>query len=284
MKRTLLLLLTGLIVLALAACGEKDDKLVIGATNVPHAQILEKAAPILAEQGIELDIVTFTKYELVNPALESKELDANFFQHIPFYEQEKEEKGYDITNAGGIHIEPIGIYSTKYDRLADLPDGAKILISSNFPDHGRILSLFQEEGLLKIKDGVNPQVAEIDDIVENPKNLEFDYNYAPELLPQVYKNGEGDAVVINSNYALESGINPVEDSIAIEGSETDYINIIAVRSGDEDRKEIKALVDVLHSEELQQYMRDEFGGSVIPVNNVHKKLLHGDSRATAFFK
>ena len=266
MKRTLLLLLTGLIVLALAACGEKDDKLVIGATNVPHAQILEKAVPILAEQGIELDIVTFTKYELVNPALESKELDANFFQHIPFYEQEKEEKGYDITNAGGIHIEPIGIYSTKYDRLADLPDGAKILISSNFPDHGRILSLFQEEGLLKIKDGVNPQVAEIDDIVENPKNLEFDYNYAPELLPQVYKNGEGDAVVINSNYALESGINPVEDSIAIEGSETDYINIIAVRSGDEDRKEIKALVDILHSEELQQYMRDEFGGSVIPVN------------------
>ena len=113
---------------------------------------------------------------------------------------------------------------------------------------------------------MNPQVAEIDDIVENPKNLEFDYNYAPELLPQVYKNGEGDAVVINSNYALESGINPVEDSIAIEGSETDYINIIAVRSGDEDRKEIKALVDVLHSEELQQYMRDEFGGSVIPVN------------------
>ncbi|GAA0302008.1 D-methionine transport system substrate-binding protein [Gracilibacillus halotolerans] len=266
MKRTLLLLILGLVTVTLAACGGEDDKLVVGATNVPHAVILEEAASLLEDEGIELEVVTFTKYELINQALVNEELDANYFQHIPYFETEQAEKDYDIANAGGIHIEPIGIYSTKYDSLEDLPDGANILISSNFPDHGRILSLFQEQGLITLKDGVDPLVAQIDDIEENPKNLEFDYDYSPELLPQIYQNGEGDAVVINSNFALDAGINPIEDSIAIEGSESPYVNIIAVRNGDEEREEIQTLVDVLHSEEIQQFILDEYSGSVVPVN------------------
>jgi D-methionine transport system substrate-binding protein len=279
MKKLLTLLFTAFLTVTLAACGgdegntsESSDgeskKIVVGATAVPHAEILEQAAPILKEKGIELEITEFSGYELINQALVEGDLDANFFQHIPYLELEKEEKGYDIVKAGGIHIEPIGIYSKKYDKLEDVEDGATVLISSNKPDHGRILALFEKEGLIKLADGVEKGSATLDDIVKNPKNLKFDFEYAPEILPQVYNQGEGDLVVINSNYALEFDINPIEDSLAIEEGSQDnpYVNIIAVNAGDEDKEEIKTLVEVLQSKEIQDFILENYDGAVVPAS------------------
>lgn len=267
MKKIFALLFAALLVLPLAACGNGDDnKFVIGATNKPHAEILEKAKPILEKEGIDLEIKTFSKYELINPALVDKDLDANFFQHLPYLEIQIEEFGYDIVNAGAVHIEPIGIYSKKYKSLDEIEDGASVIMSSSVPDHGRILSLFESFGLLKLKDGIDKTGASLDDIVENPKNLQFKYDYSPELLPTIYNNNEGDLVVINSNYALDAGLNPVEDSIAIEGSESPYVNIVAVRKGDENRDDVKKLMEVLHSKEIQDFILEEYGGSVVPVS------------------
>ena len=153
---------------------------------------------------------------LPNQALESKDLDANFFQHIPYFEGQVKDNNYDFVNAGGIHIEPIGIYSKKYKSLDEVPDGAKVILSSSVADHGRVLALLEKEGLVKIKEGVDKANATFEDIAENPKNLEFDANYEPKLLPEIYNNDEGDIVIINSNYAIEYGLNPTKDSIAIE--------------------------------------------------------------------
>lgn len=267
MKKLFSFIVIGLLVSILAACGGNDEKkLKVGATNEPHAVILEKAKPILKEKGIELEVVTFSKYELINPALAEEDLDANFFQHIPYLNEQNEKFGYDFVNAGGIHIEPMGIYSQKYSSLDELPDGAHIIISSSIPDHGRILSLFEANGLIKLKDGVDKLTAKVEDIVENPKNLVFDAEYAPEILPRIYNAGEGDAVVINSNYALDGGLNPIKDSIAIEDADSPYVNVIAVRKGDENREEIKALIEALHTEEIQQFIIEEWDGSVVPVD------------------
>ncbi|WP_409271182.1 MetQ/NlpA family ABC transporter substrate-binding protein [Neobacillus sp. SCS-31] len=278
MKKWLGTLLTFALVLVLAACGSSDDnkagsdkkeddnKLVVGATNVPHAEILEEAKPILKEKGIDLEIKTFTDYVLPNKALDAKELDANFFQHIPYFEAQIKENGYDFANAGGVHIEPIGVYSKKYKSLDDLPDGAHIIVSSSVPDHGRILSMLESKGLIKLKDGVNKVEATVEDIVENPKNLKFDAKYEAKLLPQIYNQGEGDAVLINSNYAIDTGLNPIEDSIAIEESDSPYVNIIAVNKGDENSDKIKTLLEVLHSKEIQDFILEKYKGSVVPVS------------------
>ncbi|KKB44401.1 MetQ/NlpA family ABC transporter substrate-binding protein [Bacillus thermotolerans] len=284
MKKWLLALLTALAVFALAACGggsegnneegnggsegggTEDKELVVGASNVPHAIILEEAKPLLEEKGYELTIETFQDYVLPNQALAEEELDANYFQHIPYFESQKKEHGYDFANAGGIHIEPIGVYSQKYKSLEELPEGATILMSSSVADHGRILTMLEKQGLIKLKEGVNKEEATIEDIAENEKKLKFDYDYEAALLPQVYQNGEGDAVLINSNYAIDAGLNPLEDAIALEEEDSPYVNIIAVRSGDEDSEKIKALVEVLRSEEIQSFMKEEWGGSVVPVS------------------
>ena len=266
MKKLLSSIILGASVLALAACGDEDKKLVVGASNTPHAVILEKVKPILEEQGIDLEIETYTDYVLPNQDLESGDLDANYFQHIPYFESQKADFDYDFENAGGIHIEPIGIYSKKYKSLDELPDGATILLSNSVADHGRMLSLLEAQGLITLADGIDKTNAEVKDIVENPKNFVFDANTAPELLVQMYENEEGDAVLINSNFAIDNGLNPLKDSIAIESGDSPYVNIIAVRSGDEDSKEIKALVKALHSKEIQDFIVKEWGGSVVPVS------------------
>ncbi|BDG37339.1 MetQ/NlpA family ABC transporter substrate-binding protein [Saccharococcus caldoxylosilyticus] len=276
MKKWISALFAVVLVLALAACGGNNNadggkkegkltKLVVGASNVPHAEILEKAKPILKEKGIDLKIVTFQDYVLPNKALADKEIDANYFQHIPYLEAQKKEHGYDFVNAGGIHIEPIGVYSKKYKSLEELPDGATIIMSNSVADHGRILSMLQEKGLIKLKDGVDKTKATVKDIVENPKHLKFKTDVDAGMLPQIYKNGEGDAVVINANYALDAGLDPAKDPIAVESPKNNpYVNIIAVRKGDENRKEIKTLVEVLQSKEIQDFIKKEYKGAVIP--------------------
>lgn len=266
MKKFLTGAILGISALALAACGnEESNKLVVGASNVPHAEILEQVKPILEEQGIELQIETYQDYILPNKDLESGDLDANYFQHIPYLEGQIKDNGYDFVNAGGIHIEPIGVYSKKYKTLEELPEGATIIMSNSVADHGRLLSLLEAKGLIKLADGIDKTAAEVTDIVENDKNLNFDANYESALLVQLYENNEGDAVLINSNYAIDAGIDPLTDSIALEDKESPYVNVVAVKEEDKDKKEIKALVDALHSEKIQQFILDEWGGSVVPV-------------------
>ncbi|WP_303966634.1 MetQ/NlpA family ABC transporter substrate-binding protein [Sporosarcina ureae] len=283
MKKFLFGLFAAVLVLALAACGTKDDSkngaapdvdeaekgekttLTVGASNTPHAVILEEAKPLLAEKGYDLVIESYTDYVLPNKDLDEGELDANYFQHIPYLESQIADFGYDFVNAGAIHIEPIGVYSKKYDSLEELPEGATILISNSVADHGRVLAMLEEKGLIKLADDVEKVKAEVGDIVENPKDLKFDANYEAALMPQLYSNDEGDALLINSNYAIDAGLNPMEDSIALEDKESPYVNVIAVNSGDEDSDAIKALVEVLTSEQIQNFILDEWSGSVVPV-------------------
>ncbi|WP_174728414.1 MetQ/NlpA family ABC transporter substrate-binding protein [Mesobacillus harenae] len=279
MKKFLSIILTVALIAALAACGGTEDnagggaeggneestELVVGASNVPHAEILEQAKPILAEQGIDLTIETFQDYVVPNQALESGELDANYFQHIPYLESQMAEHGYEFEVAGAIHIEPIGVYSKKYKSLDELPDGATIIMSSSVPDHGRILSMLEAEGLITLKEGIEKTKATIEDIVENEKNLDFQTEYEAALLPQIYNNDEGDAVLINSNYAIDAGLNPLEDAIALEEQESPYANVIAVNKGDKDNEAIQALVEVLHSAEIQEYILEQYEGAVVPV-------------------
>lgn len=273
MKKLATGLVLGAGILTLAACGSEGESssggdsstLTVGASNVPHAVILEQVKPILAEQGIELDIQTYQDYVLPNQNLDTGDLDANYFQHIPYLESQIADNGYDFVNAGGIHIEPIGLYSKKFGSIDELPDGAVILMSNSVADHGRVLSMLETAGLITLNPDVEKTTATIEDIVENPKNIEFDPNYEAALLVQMYEQEEGDAVLINSNYALDAGINPLEDSIAIEDSNSPYVNVIAVNAGDEDNENIVALVEALKSDEIQEFILDEWGGSVVPV-------------------
>ncbi|MFJ7738107.1 MetQ/NlpA family ABC transporter substrate-binding protein [Lysinibacillus sp. NPDC097287] len=279
MKKFLSGLFLSVLVLALAACGtdkkedagsnasgnEENVTIKVGASNTPHAVILEKAKPILAEQGVDLEIEPYTDYVLPNQDLDSGELNANYFQHIPYLDQQIEDNGYDFVNAGGVHIEPIGIYSKKYKSLEELPEGATIILSNSVSDHGRMFALLEAKGLIKLKDGIDKTAATEANIVENPKKLKFDADIAPEMLVQMFENGEGDALLINSNFAIDNGLNPMEDSITLEDKESPYVNIIAVRAGDETKPEIKKLLEVLTSEEIQNFILEEWKGAVVPV-------------------
>jgi len=259
--------------ISLAACGEEssgsgsDDKtLVIGASNVPHAEILEHVQKEYEAKGYKLEIKTFQDYVLPNKALAAKEIDANYFQHVPYLEQqEKENKSYKFANAGGVHVEPLGIYSKKYKSLDKLPNGATILTSSNVAERGRVLTFLQNEGLIKLKDGKTTD-AQLGDIAENPKKLKFKTNIEASLLPQAYKNNEGDAVLINTNYAIDNGLNPLKDAIASEDESSPYVNIIVTRDGDEKDKRVTALLDVLHEKKNQDWILDKYKGAVVPVS------------------
>ncbi|MGN1400145.1 MAG: MetQ/NlpA family ABC transporter substrate-binding protein [Bacillus sp. (in: firmicutes)] len=276
-KFSFILVLSLALSVFLAACGSSDEKesgdngssddkkILIGASNVPHAEILEQAAPLLEKEGIDLEIKTYTDYIIPNKALANGELDANYFQHIPYLEAQVAENDYDIVSAGGIHIEPIGVYSKKYDSLDQLPEGAEIIMSSSVPDHGRILTMLEAEGLITLKDGVDKTTATVADIKDNPKKLTFKTDVEAAMLPKIYANEDVDAVLINSNYAIDAGLDPVKDSIALEDSDSPYVNIIAVQSGDEDSEKIKKLVEVLHSEEIQEFIKEEYNGAVVPV-------------------
>lgn len=278
-KKLLYVLLFGLLSLALVACGGNDDagdggdnqeaegnkELIVGATLVPHAEVLEQAKPLLKEKGIDLKIQEFTDYILPNVALHEKEIDANYYQTPGYLDlQLKDNPDFDFVSVGEIHKEPIGIYSKEYKNLNELPDGAKIIMSNSFSDHGRILPIFEREGIIKLKEGVGDQ-ARVEDIVDNPKNLDFSTLIEAKLLATSFENGEGDAVVINTNYALEGGVNIAEDGIAFEGDDVVPANLIVVNKGDEEREEIKALVEVLKSEEIQKFIEEEYAGAVTVV-------------------
>lgn len=274
-KKLVASLLTASLALGLAACGsddassgdDKETKLVVGASNVPHAKILEEAEPLLEKEGVDLEIKKYQDYVLPNKNLAEGEIDANYFQHQPYLDQQlKDNPDYDIVSAGGIHVEPMAVYSKKYKSLDELPDGATIIISNSVAEQGRILSLLEANGLITLKEGVDKTAAVIKDIDKNPKNVKIEAKVSPEMLVQTYNNDEGDAIVINANYALDAGLNPTKDSIAIEDSNSDYVNVLAVNAKDKDNEAVKKLVDVLHSKEIQDFILEEWDGSVVPVD------------------
>jgi len=202
MKKTLTLLVAA--TLGMLSLNTWADTLIVGASNVPHAEILEQAKPVLAKQGIDLEIKPFQDYILPNTALASHDIDANYFQHVPYLnsvlKDHAGDKSYDFVSAGAIHIEPIGIYSKKYKSLQDLPQNGKVIMRDAVAEEGRILSIFEQHGVIKLRPGVSKVDAQISDIVYNPKHLQFLANVEGALLPQMYNNDEGDAVVINANY------------------------------------------------------------------------------------
>lgn len=277
MKKILGFATTVLLTAALAACGTgsnssssdsttassgENTKLVVGASVTPHAEILEQAKPLLAEEGIDLEIQTFDDYILPNKALENGDIDANYFQHIPYLNKQIADNGYDFVNAGAIHIEPMGLYSQRIDDIADLEDGATVITSNSESDWGRILTILQDADLITLKDGVDTETATFDDIAENPKNLEFKHDIDPSLLATAYQNDEADLVAINANFAFGIDLNPVDDSVLLEADNSPYVNVIAVRKGDENTDKIKTLVEVLHSDEIKDFVDQEWQGSV----------------------
>lgn len=275
MKKIFGIATTLLLTAALAACGtgstgssdssaaeEESTKLVIGASVTPHAEILEQAKPLLAEEGIDLEIKTFDDYVLPNKALENGDIDANYFQHIPYLNKQIADNGYDFVNAGAIHIEPMGLYSKRISDISELEDGATVLTSTSESDWGRILTILQDADLITLKDGVDTETATFDDIAENPKNLEFKHDVDPSLLATAYQNDEADLIAINANFAFGIDLNPVDDSVLLEADNSPYVNVIAVRSGDEDSDKIKKLIEVLHSDEIKDFVEEHWQGSV----------------------
>jgi len=276
MKKILALIATlAIACLALAGCGGSQSAsssssstasssaktLKVGATAVPHAEILEAAKPLLKERGVDLEIVEFNDYVQPNLALNDKELDANYFQHLPYLENFKDEHPeVKLVSAAGIHIEPMGVYSKKVKDLKDIKDGASVAIPNDPTNGGRSLLLLQRAGLIKLAEGVNEK-ATVNDIVENPKNLKFQEVEAAQV-PRTLE--DVDAAVINSNFAMQVNLDPTKDALFIEDSTSPYVNIIAVREGDTNRPEIKALIEVLQSQAIKDFINEKYKGAVVP--------------------
>lgn len=270
--KKILLLISVVTILALAACGggkkdnaDGDKEIVIGASSEPHAEILEKAKPILKKKGIKLTIKPYQDYVLPNDDLANGDLDANYFQHIPYLEQTKKDTDYDLDYIDGIHIEPMGVYSKDIKSVDDIKKGTEVIMSNSVSDHGRVLSLFEKQGLIKLKDGIDKSNATIKDIAENPKNLKFSADNEAAFLPELYNSEKNVLVAINTNYAIGAGLNPLKDAMFIEDEDSPYVNVVAVRSEDKDNKELNKLVDVLHSKEIQDFILDKYKGAIVPV-------------------
>ena len=238
-------------------------KIVVGATPEPHAALLSLVVDDLAAQGITLEVKEFTDYVTPNDAVEYGEIDANYFQHIPYLESFNTEHGYHLVNAGGIHVEPIALYSSKYSSLSDIPNGAVIAIPNDPTNEGRALLLLQSAGLIKLKDNAGLEAIPLD-IVENPKNLKFSEIEAATL-PRILS--DVDAAVINGNYAIPAGLVSTRDGLFVEGADSPYVNVIAVKAGNENNPAVKALVEALKSDEVKAYVAEHYkNGEVVLVD------------------
>ena len=249
-----------------AAPAESKGTITVAASATPHAEILEQVKPILAEQGWDLEVTVFDDYVQPNLVVESGEFDANYFQHIPYLESFNEEQGTHLVNAGGIHYEPFGIYPGTKSDLTTLEKGDVIAVPNDTTNEARALLLLQDNGVITLKDGVGLE-ATVRDIVENPNEIEIQELEAAQV-PRVID--EVAFVVLNGNYALEAGYNVVNDSIAYEKADSEaaktYVNIIAVKEGNENSEAIQALVNVLKSDEITKYINDTYDGAVVPFN------------------
>ena len=271
--KKIIALLAAVLLLAVvtAGCGDKkaaapapaaDKKVVlkVGATPVPHAEILKAIQPILAKDGIELKIVEFTDYVRPNVALAEKELDANFFQHLPYLQQFAADRKLDLVSLIAVHIEPMGVYSKKIKNLSEVPNGGIIAIPNDPTNGGRALSILAQAGLIKMKDGVGVK-GTVKDVTDNPKKLVFKELEAPQLPRSL---DDVTLAVINSNYALEAKLNPTKDALFIEKKESPYANILAIRKGDEKRPELVKLAKALTSPDVKKFIEDKYKGAVVP--------------------
>ena len=234
--------------------------LTVGATPVPHGEILEQVKPMLKAEGIDLKVVEFTDYVKPNRALNDKELDANFFQHEPYLDKFNAEHGTDLVSVAKVHLEPMGIYSHKIKNLNELADGAKVAIPNDPTNGGRALLILQKAGLITLKTG-DSITATVQDITENKKNLQFVELEAAQIPRSV---DDVDIALINTNFAMEGGFNPLKDALYIESKDSPYANILVVRKGDENRPEIQKLVKALQSPEIKKFIEDKYQGAIVP--------------------
>lgn len=273
MKKAILAL-TLVLALVLAGCGgnaadntegtagEGTKTLKVGATPVPHGEILEVVEPILAEQGIELEIVEFTDYVIPNTSLNDGELDANFFQHQPYLDDFNAKQGTKLVSVAAVHFEPMGLYSTKYNDVSEFPEGAKIGIPGDATNGGRALVVLQKAGLITLKEGVGIDATKNDIVESKIEVVEMEAAALPRTLEDL------DGAVINGNYAVDAGLTPADALVAedssSEAAET-YANVLVVREGDENREEIQKLVEAILSDEVKAFIEENYAGAVIPV-------------------
>jgi D-methionine transport system substrate-binding protein len=254
------LIFTSIVALFLAGCSSPQTGLKVAATPVPHAQMLEFVKPQLKEKGINLIIITTEDYNMPNRALAQKEVDANFFQHIPFLDEQIKQFHYPIESIAKVELEPMGIYSKKYRFLSEIPMNGTIALPNDPTNEARALRLLEEEGIIALgnPDSLNATVV---DIVENPKHLKFleiDAAMLPRTLDDV------DAAGINTNYALQAHLNPLKDALVLEGKDSPYVNVIVVRTGDENRPDIEALKEAMTSEKMREFILKTYKGAIIP--------------------
>lgn len=272
-KSILSLLLTGALAISLIGCGNtnkeaetgskgEDKTITIGVTPVPHKEIVEEIKPDLEAEGYTVKIVEFTDYVTPNTSLAEGELDANYFQTVAYLDETNEGKGLDLTYTKGIHLEPLGVYSSTIKSLDELKEGATVAVPNDPSNEARALRVLEGAGLIKLKEGelVTPK-----DITENPKNLKFEELEAAQL-PRVLE--EVGIAVINGNYALEAGLNPAENALYLEDATKEaskkYHNVLAVKKGNEDSEKIKVLTNALTSDKVKKFIEEKYNGSVIP--------------------
>ena len=229
----------------------------IGVSPEPHQKLVELVKDDLEKDGVKLEIVTFTDYVQPNLALESKELDLNFFQHVPYLNEFNEKNKTNIVSLGNVHVEPMGLY---LNNASEIKDGAEIAIPNDPSNGARALILLDKNGVIKLKDNANI-LSGVKDIVENSKNIKFTEVEAAQL-PRVVK--EVDGAVINGNYAIEAGLNPVKDAKFLEGKESPYANILAVRAGEEQNELYKKVLKALQSAKVKEYIEKNYNGAVVP--------------------
>lgn len=260
MKKLIAVVSAALLVFAFAGCSKKSSSTIqkgvlkVGATPEPHAEILNLIKDDLKAEGIDLTVIEFTDYVTPNDAVDSGDIDANYFQHLPYMDSFNKEKGYKLVNAGGIHVEPIVLYSHKVAKLDELKDGAEIAIPNDPTNEGRALLLLQSAGLITLKAEAGITATPID-ITANAKNLKFREIEAASL-PRVID--DVDAAVINGNYAIPAGLSATKDGLFIEGAESPYVNVVAVNDGNQDSAEIKALVKALQSEKVKNWIQAKY--------------------------
>lgn len=238
----------------------QNTVLTVGVTPVPHGEILNAVKPLLAKDGIDLKIVEFTDYVKPNLALNDKELDANFFQHGPYMDEFNNEHGTELVSVCKVHVEPMGIYSHRIEKLDQLAGGESVAIPNDPTNGGRALLILQNAGLIALKDG-GSITSTVQDVVSNSKNLRFVELEAAQIPRSI---DDVDIAVINTNFAMEAGLNPLKDAIFLEAKDSPYANILAVHKGDENRPEIQALVKALQSPEAKKFIEDTYKGAILP--------------------
>lgn len=239
---------------------DDDNKIIIGVSPVPHAEITEALKDEFAKEGLDVEVKVFDDYVQPNLALDQGDIDANFFQHIPYLENFSKERGLNLVSLGSVHIEPMGLYSDKIKSLDELKDGDEVLIPSDPSNGRRALLLLEKNGLITLKDDTKEDITE-KDIDQNTKNLKFTPIEAANI-PNVYKDAA--LAAINTNFALGAGLNPSADALALEDKDSPYANIIAVRKGDETKDKFQKLIKVFQSDACKKFIEDTYKGEIYP--------------------